>query len=230
MTWIKICATTNLADAASAVAAGADALGFILAPSTRRVEAESAAGIIRALPGRVEKIGVVVNEEPQTLAGLADYVGLTGIQLHGDESPEQLPSFRAALGPRKIIKTLQARELLAGHGEGLLNDVLRFVKYVDAVLVDSGVPSRRGGTGIPFDWNASLLLISRIKEAVPVIIAGGLTPTNVADALNLFHPWGVDVVSGVEREIGSKDGQKVAAFIRAVRRAEAQPVLRAANQ
>ncbi|HZD33284.1 MAG TPA: N-(5'-phosphoribosyl)anthranilate isomerase, partial [Candidatus Angelobacter sp.] len=111
--WIKICATTNLDDARATIDAGANALGFVLAPSERRMTAKAVAAIITALPPSVEKIGVVVNESPEALKQLAEATGLTGLQLHGDEPPEQLREFRRALGLRKIIKALQARELLA---------------------------------------------------------------------------------------------------------------------
>jgi phosphoribosylanthranilate isomerase len=215
MTWIKICATTNLADAEAAVAAGADALGFIFAQSTRRIETEMAAQIISALPERVAKVGVFVNESPSSVAEVAHSVGLTGVQLHGDEPSAQLAEFRRALGSRMVIKTLQARELLAAAN--LLDGYLRCADSVDAVLIDSGIPSQRGGTGIPFDWSASLPLVSRIKDVVPVIIAGGLTSENVAEAVRTFEPWGVDVVSGVEREIGQKDESKLRAFVEAAR-------------
>ena len=113
MIWIKICATTNLDDALASLDAGANALGFILTPSPRQITPEAAATIIAALPPSTEKIGVVVNETPQRLAELAHQTGLTGLQLHGDEPADQLPEYRRALGLRKIIKTLQARELLA---------------------------------------------------------------------------------------------------------------------
>ncbi len=216
MTWIKICATTNLEDALASVAAGADALGFILAPSTRRVTPETVAAIVAALPAHIEKVGVVVNESPDSLAELAAQAKLTAVQLHGDELPEQLPEFRRALGSCKIIKTLQTREFLADRGDRL-DAYLRQRHSIDAILLDSGVPGNRGGTGVPFDWNAAVPIVSRIREVLPVIIAGGLTPQNVAQAIRLFQPWGVDVVSGVEREIGRKDETKVRAFIDAAR-------------
>lgn len=216
MTWIKICGTTSLADAECAVAAGADALGFIFAPSTRGIEPEKAAEIIAALPGQTVKIGVFVNESPARVAELAAWVGLTGVQLHGDEPPGRLAEFRSVLGARKIIKTLQARELLAG-GATLLEEYLRVARCMDGVLIDSGSAARRGGTGVPFNWNAARPLVSRIKEVVPVIISGGLTPENVTDAVRLFQPWGVDVLSGVEREVGKKDEAKLRAFVKSVR-------------
>ncbi len=219
MTWIKICGTTSLADANLALAAGADAVGFVLAPSPRQIQQETAAEIIAALPARIEKIGVLVNESPESVARLAQNVGLTGIQLQGDEPADQLRAYRSALASRKIIKTLQAQQLLAG-GSDYLDRYLRASEFFDAVLLDSGVPGRRGGTGVTFDWNAVLPLVARIKQQMPVIIAGGLTPENIADAVRLFAPWGVDVVSGVESAPGKKDAARLRNFVDAVRRAD----------
>ena len=213
--WIKICATTNLGDARSALDAGANALGFILTASPRQITPETAAAIIQALPPSVEKIGVVVNESPEALAKLAGDLGLTGLQLHGDESAEQLPEFRRALGLRKLIKTLQARELLADPAR--LDAYLRTHESIDGILLDSGSPTARGGTGQTFDWGAMLPVVERIKEVAPVVIAGGLTPENVAEAIRLFDPCGVDVVSGVEEAPGKKDPAKLRAFIEAAR-------------
>ena len=215
MTWIKICATTNLDDALASVDAGAGALGFILTESPRRIAPEAAATIIAALPPSIEKIGVVVNETPDTLARLANDIGLTGLQLQGDEPADQLPEYRSALGLRKIIKTLQARQLLAAPD--VLEQYLRYSKSLDGILLDSGSLAARGGTGQTFDWNAALPLVERIKQHVPVIIAGGLNPDNVADAIRLFDPCGVDVVSGVERAPGKKDAAKLRAFVAAAR-------------
>jgi len=217
MTWVKICATTNLRDGQASVAAGANALGFIFAPSTRRIEIKAAAEIIAALLAGIEKIGVFVNETPERMAEIAGHVGLTGVQLHGDESAAQLTKYRQMLGGRRLIKTLQARELLAEGGHRQLQAYLEAAKNLDAILLDSGVPSQRGGTGVSFDWEAALPLVQRIKAVLPVIIAGGLTPENVAQAIRLFEPWGVDVVSGVERQTGKKDEAKLRSFIAAAR-------------
>lgn len=216
MTWIKICATTNLEDALLAIDAGADALGFVLAPSRRRIDPLGAAEIISALPVAVEKIGVFVNESPEHVAEIAGRTALTGVQLHGDESPEQMAAFRRALGGRKIIKTLQARELLGPNGAQFLAAYLRMRDIIDAVLVDSGGSARRGGTGATFDWELAAPLAAKIKKVLPVIIAGGLTPENVGKAIRMFEPWGVDVVSGVERETGSKDEVKLRKFVASV--------------
>ena len=215
MLWIKICATTNLDDARGALDAGANALGFILTASPRQITREKAAEIITALPPSVEKIGVVVNESPGALATLVSDIGLTGLQLQGDEPAEQLSEFRRALGLRKIIKTLQTRELLADPAR--LDAYLAQHKSYDGILLDSGSVATRGGTGQTFDWNAMLAVVERLKEVAPVVIAGGLTPENVAEAVRLFDPAGVDVVSGVEQAPGKKDAAKMRAFVAAVR-------------
>jgi len=223
MTWTKICGTTSLADANIAVAAGADAVGFIFAPSPRQIPPDAAAGIIEALPAKIAKIGVTVNQSPDELARLVENVGLTGIQLQGDELGEELHAYRSALRSRMIIKTLHVQQLLAA-GDEYLDEYLRAAECIDAVLLDSGTPGQRGGTGTTFGWNAVAPLVSRIKQRLPVIVAGGLTPENVGNAIQVFAPWGVDVVSGVESQPGRKEEAKVRGFVSAVRNA---PVLTA---
>ena len=217
MTWVKICATTNLRDAQTSVAAGANALGFIFAPSTRRIEVSTAAEIIAALPAEIEKIGVFVNDTPERVAEVAEQVGLSGCQLHGDEPAAALPEYRRALAARKLIKTLQVSELLADKGSQVMQAYLDARSSIDAVLLDSGRPGNRGGTGVPFDWEMALPIVQKIKAVLPVIIAGGLTAENVDHAIRLFEPWGVDVVSGVERETGKKDEAKLRSFVAAAR-------------
>jgi phosphoribosylanthranilate isomerase len=219
MTWVKICATTNFSDAQASLAAGADALGFIFSPSSRRVEVDQAAEIISSLADEIERIGVFVNETPGQVAEVAEQAGLTGVQLHGDEPAGQMPEYRQAVGQRKIIKTLQASELLKSP-DGL-NGYLRSRHSIDAVLLDAGSPSQRGGTGQTFDWIAAAPIVARVRAQMPVIIAGGLNPENVAEAIRLFAPWGVDVVSGVERETGRKDEAKLRSFVGAVRQTQA---------
>lgn len=221
MTWVKVCGTTNLHDAQVSVSLGADALGFIFAPSPRQVEMARAAEIVAALPDGVEKIGVFVNESPARVAEIVTQVGLTGAQLHGDEPAEELPCFRQALGDRRIIKTLQTSTLL-GAGEDVLARYLQSRDSIDAVLLDSGTAVKPGGTGIPFDWKEAAPVAAAIKAVVPVIIAGGLNAQNAGEALRLFHPWGLDVVSGVEREPGKKDEAKLRDFVAAVRREQAE--------
>jgi len=220
MTWVKVCGTTNLHDAQLVVAAGADALGFIFAPSLRRIEIADAAEIIAKLPNGIEKIGVFVNETPAHVAAVTQDVGLSGVQLHGDEPAAQLPEFRRALGERKIIKTLQAGDILNAREKRLV-EYLSAHGSIDAILLDSGSARQRGGTGIPFAWEEAVPLAAAIREATPLIVAGGLNAQNVSQALRLFEPWGVDVVSGVEREPGKKDEARLHHFVAAVRHTQA---------
>lgn len=210
-TWIKICGTTSVEDALSSIAAGADALGFVFAQSKRRVTPEQAQAIIRELPRSVEKIGVFMNSTAAEIASVVSSVELTGIQMHGEEFPPEVYAYlpRDRRSSMRKIKTIEVRD-------GLEGDFARFLAEpgtVDAWLLDSGA-----GSGKKFDWQSAQSWITRCKERF--IVAGGLTPENVGQAISSFHPWGVDVVSGVEREPGRKDPEKLAAFVAAVRRAE----------
>jgi phosphoribosylanthranilate isomerase len=220
MTWIKICGTTNLADALLAVEAGADAIGFIFAKSRRHIEPQAARAIADALPPRIEKIGVFVDEHPEQVRDIVAQAALTGVDLHGeeDESTRNLLHAAPVEGRRiRVFKTLhmgEAKEMEFAHTRILAG-------LYDALLLDSGNHEQRGGTGKTFDWDATEKLIRLISVTARVIFAGGLNPQNVAQAITRFRPWGVDVVSGVEAEIGRKDPEKVRAFIDAVRAAEA---------
>jgi phosphoribosylanthranilate isomerase len=211
--WVKICGTTNLGDAILAVNAGADAVGFVFGESKRRVTPEQVATITRELPEKVEKIGVIVNETPQRVAEIVRIAGLTGVQLQGDETPEFTSELKR-LGLRLLVKTVQAStgvDMLASRIE-------QYGSIVDAILLDSGSPAERGGTGKRFAWKDAALQIASVS--VPVIVAGGLNPENVEEAIMTLRPWGVDVVTGVEREPGKKDPEKIVAFINAARRAD----------
>ena len=219
MTWVKICGTTNLRDAQLSVVAGADALGFIFAPSPRQVEIEAATEIIAAIAGRVETIGVFVDESPERIAEVATRAGLSGVQLHGDEPASMFRQFRCALGNRKIVKTLHARELV--KSTRMLAECLLARDSIDAILLDSGSPQQRGGTGTQFAWNDALPIAAEIRRAMPLIIAGGLNADNVRHAIELFDPWGIDVVSGVEGSPGNKDEGKLLDFMAAVRQTQA---------
>ena len=219
MIWVKICGTTNSRDAQLSIAAGADALGFIFAPSPRSIDIDTASAIIRELPTGVETVGVFVNQTPCAVAEVAQQAGLSGVQLHGDEPPESLAEFRAELGERKIIKVLHANELLADARQ--LNRYLAARGSIDAVLLDSGSAQQRGGTGAAYDWNQVVPIAREIRKSMPLIIAGGLNADNVARAIELFQPWGVDVVSGVEGSPGAKQESRLHDFIVAVRRSPA---------
>jgi len=209
-TWIKICGTTSLEDALSSIEAGADALGFIFAESKRRVSAEQAQTIISQLPVKVEKIGVFMGSTPEEIADMAGQVALTGIQLHGEESPEEVNS---CLTPGRRSTLRKIKTILVKDGFENRFDPVAAAGVVDAWLLDSGA-----GSGKTFDWRAARAQLGERKGTF--IIAGGLTPENVGEAMRTFRPWGVDVVSGVEREPGRKDPEKLKAFVAAVRKAE----------
>ncbi len=214
--WVKICGTTNLRDARLSIAAGANSLGFIFASSPRQVDADGAAYIVGAVAGEVESIGVFVDESPARVGEIAKRVGLSGVQLHGDEQAWQMADFRRELGQLKIIKSL-AVSSLQDNSHSKLDGYLEANESLDAILLDSGSATQRGGTGVAFDWETAMPIAARIRDRMPLIIAGGLNADNVAQAIELFQPWGVDVVSGVESVPGRKDENKLRQFMSAVR-------------
>ena len=222
MAWIKICGTTNLEDALAAAEAGADALGFVFAPSPRRISPREAARITVALPPSVEKIGVFVNQSVELVLDTIEKAGLTGVQLHGDEDRQFARQLRDQYrsGELRIIKTISMRE--AGEGTAIATQENAAGAF-SALLLDSGGAGKRGGTGVNFDWPEAAPMAGLLAKKFKLIIAGGLNPDNVAKALRIFRPWGVDVVSGVEQAPGKKDGEKLRAFIAAVRQFEAAP-------
>jgi phosphoribosylanthranilate isomerase len=197
MTRVKICGITNQEDALFAADAGADALGFVFyAQSPRCIAPDRAREIILRLPPFVAKVGVFVNEELDRVREIMAHCHLDYVQLHGDETPEQV----AALSPR-AIKSVRVRSAA---------DIERLAQYqAVAYLLDAYHPTKPGGTGETWDWE----LATVAKRYGPVILAGGLTPDNVADAIGRVHPYAVDVSSGVEAAPGVKDHQKVQRFI-----------------
>lgn len=211
-TWIKICATTSVDDALAAVKAGADALGFVFAPSKRRITPEQARDIIAQLPQKIERVGVFQNETPACIRETVELAGLTAVQLHGEESPCGVAEVLRK-GPRSphigVIKSIVVADDFAHR----LADVVRNREWIDSILLDAG-----GGSGRTFDWQAVRPQLD--GHGLRLIVAGGLTPENVGEAIRTFSPWGVDVVTGVEREPGRKDPEKIKAFVTAVRRAE----------
>jgi phosphoribosylanthranilate isomerase len=213
-----MCGTTNLVDAQACVDAGANAIGFIFAESPRRADPKVAKEISHALPREIERIGVFVNDPIETVIRTADETELTGVQLHGDESPAYVKDLvrRSSKRSLRIIKTIPAG-LGRGSGLGYFDGGEDFV---DAVMVDSGSVQMRGGTGQVFDWLRAGDFILWLEQRAKVIIAGGLNPENVRAAISLFHPAGVDVVTGVEQSYGKKDAEKVKAFVASVRAAE----------
>lgn len=222
MTWIKICGTTSLPDAEASVAAGADALGFIFAASPRRIEPDAAAEIIAKLPPSVEKVGVFVNETAVRVLEIVKLAGLTGVQLHGDESLEFAATLfsKSAKSRPRVYRALSMRSMFsASRDTAFLRDTSQAPAF-DALLVDSGSPTRAGGTGLTFDWTRALPIINGLKRRFKVIVAGGLRAENIAQAVTLFRPWGVDVASGVEASPGHKDVDQLRAFIANARAVE----------
>jgi phosphoribosylanthranilate isomerase len=217
MTWVKICGMTNLEDALTAVDAGADAVGFVFyEKSPRNISVEAAREIVEKLPDGVEKVGVFVNEREESICSIADGAGLTAVQMHGDDEDPHVADLVVEQRPRlKILAVISMhRTSPVGWASAWDPDV------VHAFLVDSGAQSGFGGTGETFDWRASIQTLDEIRGFGQLVLAGGLTPENVGEAMGILRPWGVDVVSGVEASPGKKDPEKVQAFVRAVRDSE----------
>jgi phosphoribosylanthranilate isomerase len=211
--FVKICGITSLEDGVAAAEAGADAVGFVFFPmSPRRTTAERAAAIARALPSTVRRVGVFVNESHEEMARVAESVGLDLLQLHGDEAPEVLEGLA-----RPVIKAVRVGKTFAQE------EAMRYSGKAAGLLVDTRLPGETqlpGGTGAPFDWS----LVKGLAERVPfLMLAGGLTPENVAEAIRAVRPHAIDVSSGVESLPGRKDPEKVKAFLRAAREAESAP-------
>ena len=219
MTWIKICGITNFDDALASAAAGADALGFVFyPPSPRHLDPARARDIIQGLPEDIEKIGVFVDQQVDEVERIAEQARLTAIQFHGDQyrDPSQLP------GHRRILLGVPWTALVGDGPERAhrLMSLTATTENLMAIMIDSGTKHQPGGTGRPFDWLSAVSSIARLQSERPVVVAGGLTPDNVFEAIDILRPWGVDVSSGVEVTPGKKDPAKVCAFIRAVRLAD----------
>ncbi|MGG0178451.1 phosphoribosylanthranilate isomerase [Gottfriedia acidiceleris] len=195
---VKICGITDLKTAQSAIKAGADAIGFVFAESKRQIEITEAKKIIESLPDSVLKIGVFVNETKETLESIYEEVGLTHLQLHGDETPEFCRSLSFP-----VIKALRVQSK---------KDVEKIAEYdCDYILVDSPSGKYRGGNGTTFNWD--LVKSTKIDN---LILAGGLTIENVIPATSVVKPIMVDVSSGVETN-GKKDEEKIKSFIKKVK-------------
>ena len=211
-TWIKFCATTSVEDALASIEAGADALGFVFAPSKRQVTPEKAKAIAAYVPAGIERVGVFQNESADRIRAIVEQVGLTAVQLHGEESPEVVSGLFARWTRKPhvgIIRTIIVKDDFAQR----FAETCQNGECIDCVLLDSGA-----GSGKAFDWDH----VSKVMAGYQgrFIVAGGLNPQNVGEVVKKFKPWGVDVVSGVEREPGHKDPKKLREFVAAVREAE----------
>ncbi|MEM9036752.1 MAG: phosphoribosylanthranilate isomerase [Actinomycetota bacterium] len=198
--FVKICGITSEEDALFATAMGADAVGFIFAPSTRQVSPQQVRDIARRLPPEVLTVGVFRNELPARVIDIVHAARIRVAQLHGHESMEQV---------RQVAQSVPAviKAFAAGTPE-----LTRSREYpVDAILVEGASP----GSGEVFDWR----ILDGVDRGHPLLLAGGLHPDNVAEAIRVVRPWGVDVSTGVEKRPGVKDPLKVRAFIRAARAA-----------
>ena len=203
MTRVKICGITNWGDAKVCVDAGASALGFnFYAPSARSVSPAAAWEIIRRLPPFVEAVGVFVNWQPEAVSSLARALRLHAVQLHGHESASDVKTLAAQMS---VIKAVQVKS-------GFRAESLKKFSAASAILLDGFREGLHGGTGATVDWK----LAAEAASHANIILAGGLTPENVAEAISAARPYAVDVASGVESKPGKKDAQLVRAFISTV--------------
>lgn len=205
MTKIKICGIRTVKDALAAMEAGADLIGFNFYPkSPRYVEVgmcRNIMAVVRRYP-RITCVGVFVNASLAEICATMDTLGLNLVQLHGDEPPE-------------LIKSLNGQAYKAFRG--IPADIAGYERQdAPMFLVDAAVKGLYGGSGVTADWNAA----AELAKKYPLLLAGGLTPENVTEAVRQVKPWGVDVASGVESAPGEKDARKMAEFVNAVRVAE----------
>ena len=201
--FVKICGITRAEDAKAAVDAGAQALGFVFWPdSPRFIEPDRARAIVAQLPPFVTPVGIFVNQPAEYVSAVADLVGLGAVQLHGDEQPSFLEGVR-----RPVIKAVPV-----GNSDERGIDV--WPSRV-TLLLDVHDPVKRGGTGRTIDWSAA----AKIAATRPSMLAGGLTPENVGEAIHAVRPFGIDVSSGVECQPGVKDGGLMKALFEAISRA-----------
>jgi phosphoribosylanthranilate isomerase len=198
MVKVKICGITNIDDAMAAVDSGADALGFVFfRESPRYVSPKKAASIIAELPPFMQTIGVFANESPENIGAAVSSARIDLVQLHGDESPAMCRL------TRRVIKAIRIKSLDS------LAPLSRYARHVTGFLLDAYTPDKLGGTGMIFNWDIAV----EAKQFGQIILAGGLTPDNVAEAVRYVKPYGVDVSSGVEQNKGKKDHEKMKLFI-----------------
>ena len=236
MTWVKICGMTNLEDALVAVDAGADAVGFVFyEKSPRRVTVEAAREISSRLPRTVEKVGVFAGESLEHAVDTARQAGFESLQ----EYPLTRFGIEQDSGAKAIgiggLKVYWAFPMAMFMGDSAKNiagflpqqpkpSLKMMISYPESprapnisLVLDSGSSQQPGGTGRVFDWYDAKSAVKELSSCWRIVVAGGLNPENVCDAIDVLKPWGVDVVSGVEALPGKKDPEKVRAFVRAVR-------------
>lgn len=218
--FVKICANTNLDDARLAAELGADAVGFVFAPSARQVTVQGVAAITPHLPKAVEKVGVFTSTDADEILAAARAAGLSAVQLHSDFDPDLVDAVFA--GSKGTLKVLQVLDIPPDVDTGVLREVLVEVlrhPHVFAALLDASHDGASGGTGKTFDWSRSAEAVQQAQRETggKVIIAGGLRAENVEAAIGAFAPWGVDVASGVESVPGKKDAERLKAFLAAAR-------------
>jgi phosphoribosylanthranilate isomerase len=226
MTWIKICGITNLQDALAAVEAGADAVGFVFyEKSPRKVDAMTAATIISQLPERIEKVGVFVDGSGCKPMDIAREAGLTAIQntvgpgYVADPESEMMVAMGRVSHPPKLFLAFPANWIVTTADK--LEKLPARDGSFDTFFLDSGTREQPGGTGTTFAWQEAASAAKEMQQkGFKLVVAGGLTPANVAGAMDILKPWGVDVSSGVEASPGKKDPEKVRAFVKAVRDAD----------
>ena len=198
---VKICGIKQPEQGKAIAIAGATALGFICVPNTPRyVTKQQIRAVVEQLPKQIDKIGVFANSSVEEICQIVEFAGLTGVQLHGDESPEFCHQLRSMLPDIEIIKALRIKNSQA------LEQVEIYFSSVDTLLLDAYNPQMLGGTGATLDWKT----LQQFQPGCPWLLAGGLTPDNVLDALKQVNPNGIDLSSGVERAPGDKDLGKVA--------------------
>jgi phosphoribosylanthranilate isomerase len=213
---IKICGITNITDARAAVDAGADAIGLNFYSKSRRyVDQKTAQAIAAELPADVMKVGVFVNHDQRSIESTASFVGLDAIQLHGDEGADQIAALPVNLLVLRALRCAADINSLLAH---FVNECNASGRLPDAILLDADAGAEYGGTGERADWH----LIARHRSTladIPLILAGGLTPANVAAGIAAVRPDGVDVASGVESRPGTKDRAQILAFVTAAKQA-----------
>ncbi len=201
-----------------AVDAGADAVGFVFAPSSRQVNAAQVAAMTRGLPRTVEKVGVFTTRDAEEIVAAARFTGLDAVQLHGGGGLELAGAITAKMPELGVLLTLSWP---VDGGEAEEQDAARRLAELAEsgcrLLVDTKVRGSSGGTGVRFDWTRARGVL-RGAAGVRLVVAGGLTPGNVGEAVRVLAPWGVDVASGVETRPGVKDRGKVVEFVRAAHR------------